>query len=254
MFNTFFYNPIYNLVVFLLNYISDAGFVIIIATLIIKFILFPFYKKQIKAQIATKKAKPEMDAIKKKYGKSPEDKQKMMMETMAIYKKYDIKPFASIFILAIQMPIIIALYWVFAKGGLPQINSNILYSFVSVPKDISMFFLGIIDLTKTNIVLAAIAGLSQYAYSHITMKDVSFKDPFKETESNNKKKDFKKTLKDDMSKSFKSSLKYGMPVFIFILLSTVLNSVVAIYWITSNLFQVMQEYLVRNEKEEMKNV
>ncbi len=113
MFDTFFYNPIYNLVVLLSDYIVDAGVVIIIATLIIKIILFPLYRRQIDNQIATKKAKPHLEALNKKYkGRvlTPEENQQKMQETLALYREHQIKPFSSLFILLIQLPILIALY------------------------------------------------------------------------------------------------------------------------------------------------
>ena len=113
MFDTFFYNPIYNLVIFLSNYISDIGIVIILATIIIKFFLYPFYTKQINNQIATKKAKPELDALAKKYkGKTltKEQNQEKVMETFALYKKYNIRPFSALLLLFIQIPILFALY------------------------------------------------------------------------------------------------------------------------------------------------
>ncbi len=250
MFDTLFYNPIYNAVVFLLNYIPDAGIVIIIITLIIKFLLFPFYNKQIETQIATKKAKPELDALKKRYGKklTPEQKKKMMFETMDIYKKYNIRPFFTIIILIIQIPILFALFFIFYSGGLPEIDMEHLYSFVDIPKNISMSFLGVIDLTTTSIFLAGLAALAQFAQSSISMKDVKFSD-LKGTLKNNNGD--KSKLMEDMGKSFMVNIKYGMPIFIFILLATVLNAAVAIYWTTSNIFQLIQEILVRKKKKEL---
>lgn len=253
MFDIFFYNPVYNFVILLLNYIPDAGIVIIITTITIKFLLFPFHKKQIHTQIATKKAKPELDAIKEKYGKNknPEEKQKMMMETMAVYKKHQIKPLSNILILIIQIPILLSLYWVFYKGGLPEIDIESLYSFVSVPKNISMSFLNIVDLSKSNVILALMAGVAQYFATSISMKETNIADVFNKGNQSDKN-DFKASMKKDLAKSFQVSIKYGMPIFIFFLLTTVLNSAVAIYWVTSNVFQVIQELLVRREKKELK--
>ena len=113
MFDTFFYNPIYNIVVFLSNYISDMGIVIIITTIIIKVLLYPFFKKQIHNQIGLKKAKPELDKIKEKSkdkNLTTEQRQAMAMETMEVYKKYKIQPFAMFLLMLIQMPILFALY------------------------------------------------------------------------------------------------------------------------------------------------
>ncbi len=247
MFATIFYNPIYNLLIFFLNFSwMDAGIAIILTTILIKIILYPLFKKQIKTQIALKKMKPELDDLKKKYeGKTDkENKQKMAFETMDLYKKYQMNPFISFFVLIIQIPIILAMYWVFYSGGLPEVNTEILYSFISIPENIIMNFLGFVDLTKSSIVLAIIAGVSQYVHFHISMPDVKLKD-FKNISG-----DFKK----DMATSFSANIKYGLPVFIFLLLAFWLHAAIALYWISSNLFMIMQEHLVRKEKQEIRNI
>lgn len=253
MFATFFYNPIYNLIVFLLEYIPDLGIVIIITTLIIKLILFPLYTSQIKTQIATKKAKPELDALKEKYGKNitPEKKQKMMFETMAIYKKHKLKPFTTIFILLLQIPIFIALYFIFYSGGLPEIKSEILYSFISIPENISMYLLGAIDLTKTSLLIAFLAGLTQFIHLSISMPDIKFSDIYKKKKPVN---NLKEKIKDDLMNSVQVNMKYGLPVFIFIILATFLNAAIAIYWTTSNIFSIFQELIIRKRKAELKTI
>jgi len=60
--NTFFYQPIYNALIFIINNITfgDVGFAIILATILIKFALFPLTKKSIKSQVLMKKMEPEL--------------------------------------------------------------------------------------------------------------------------------------------------------------------------------------------------
>ncbi len=247
MFTTFFYNPIYNLVIFLSNYVVDIGIVIILTTIIIKVLLFPFFTKQINNQIATKKAKPELDALIKKYkGKklSPEENQAKVKETFAVYKKYNIRPFSMIFLLLLQLPILFALYWIFYKGGLPDVKLENLYSFVSVPERIDMMFLGIFDMTKVSILLAIIAAGTQFLHLSISMPDVKLSDLKNKTG----------IMKEDMMNSFQVNIKYGLPVLVLIMLATIFNSAIAIYWITSNIFMAAQEFVVRGKKSELKNL
>ena len=230
--------------VFLLDFIPDAGWVVIITTIIIKIIIFPLYTKQIKTQIATKKAKPELDALKEKYkdrkSLTPEQRQRMVLEMMEIYKKYQIKPFSSILVLLIQIPILLALYWIFYKGGLPEINKEILYFFVPAPdNEISMNFLNIFDLRDKSVFLAFVAGLTQFLYLRISMPDVKLSD-FKKPSGD---------FKEDMASSLQVNIKYGLPLFVFFILATALNSVIALYWIVQNLFTVFQELYVRKDRE-----
>ena len=69
LWNTIFYQPIYNIVIFLMNNVTfgDVGFAIILVTVIIKFILYPLTKKSIKSQILMKRMEPEIKLIKKNY-------------------------------------------------------------------------------------------------------------------------------------------------------------------------------------------
>jgi len=243
MFSTFFYNPIYNLFVLILDFVtSDAGIAIILVTVIIKFALFPLAKQAIKTQIGMKQIKPELDALQKKYGKKPEpeERQKMAMEMMALYRENNVRPFASLFVIIIQLPVLIALYLVFYKGGLPSIDTSLLYSFVTEPTKVDMMFLGVIDLeAKRNILLALLAGAVQAVHSHIAI-DVPEAD-----------KDA--TMSADFARSFAQQMKFGLPILIAGT-AYFFGSAIALYLITSTSFMLFQEWLVRKDKAELKSI
>ena len=85
---------------------------IILATLIIKLvILLCTFKSQASTQ-KMQDIQPEILKIQNKYGQtpSPEDKQRMSMELMAVYQKYGVKPFAPFVSLLITFPVFIAMY------------------------------------------------------------------------------------------------------------------------------------------------
>ena len=73
-----------------------------------------------------KKIQPEIDEIKLKY---KDNKQEQALKTMNLYKEKGVNPFSGVFLAFIQLPILIALYMVFYKGGLSQIHLDTLYSF-----------------------------------------------------------------------------------------------------------------------------
>src|SRR3989344_5447347 len=148
LYNVGVYNPLYNGLIFLMDIVPwiDAGVAIVIFTIIIKLILFPLSKKAVTTQ------------LKKKY---KDDKQAYARKTMEVYKTNGVNPFASIILILIQLPIIFALYKVFL-GDFSHINQDILYSFVRVPEVINTSFLGLIDISEKNIVLAVLAGVSSY--------------------------------------------------------------------------------------------
>ena len=171
---------------------------------------------------------PELDAVKEEH---KEDKQKQTTEIMALYKKRNVRPFLSLLVVLVQIPIIFGLYWVFFRGGLPEINMEILYSFVQRPSEVNMQFLGLIDMAGRSAVLALLAGGTQFINSLFIL-------PKPKPKSDNP------TLKEDLAHSFHLQMKYVMPV-IVIVISYTISSAIALYWATSNVFAIGQELYVR---------
>lgn len=87
------------------------GLVIVFATLIVRTIAWPIYAKSNDMTLKMQLAQPELDKINLKYqGKEDEQsKQRMQMETMAVYKKYGIGIGGCLMPL-VQMPIFIGFY------------------------------------------------------------------------------------------------------------------------------------------------
>lgn len=237
LFNLFFYEPLYNGLVFLIGIMpwADVGIVVILFTCIVKLILFPLSKKSVLTQIRMKEIQPELDLIKEKY---KENKQEQALKVMALYKEKKVNPFSGILLIFIQIPIIFALYFVFLKGGLPEINTELLYSFIKIPKSIDISFLGLMDITQKSYAMAFFAALTQFFQVKFAMPQI------RKTDNISKPNSFK----DDLAKSMSIQMKYILPVIIFFI-SRGLPAVVALYWTTSNLFAIGQElYLRRTHK------
>ncbi|MCK5285666.1 MAG: YidC/Oxa1 family membrane protein insertase [Candidatus Pacebacteria bacterium] len=240
LFNTLFFNPIYNGLIFLMSSFSwlDMGMAVILVTILVKLLIFPLTKKSIQLQIAQKKIEPEIKKIKEEFKNKKEEQ---AMKIMELYKENNLNPLSGILIMFIQIPIIFALYFVFLKGGLPEINTDILYSFIKIPSDVHTIFLGIIDITEKSLFLAILAGISQYIQIQLILPNISLK-------SNNKERDFK----EDLMKSMSLQMKYVMPV-IIVLIAYNLPSAIALYWITSNIFMISQEIFVKRKMEAVEN-
>ncbi len=88
--------------------VPSYGIAIILLTIIIKMVLYPLTKKQMKSMLAMQQLQPKLKEIQKKY--KDKDPQKMQQKTMELYKKYNINPLAGCLPLLVQMPILIALY------------------------------------------------------------------------------------------------------------------------------------------------
>lgn len=92
--------------------IPNIGLAIILFTIVIYMALMPLTVKQQKFSKLSQKMQPELQAIQNKY-KNKRDNDSMMKmneETQAVYKKYGVSPTGSCVQLAIQMPILFALY------------------------------------------------------------------------------------------------------------------------------------------------
>ena len=92
--------------------VKDYGLAIILITIFIKLVLFPFSYKSLKQSENMKKAQPKLSKIEKKYANKT-DKESMMMksnEMMAVYKEYGIKPLSGCLLAFVQIPLFFAFY------------------------------------------------------------------------------------------------------------------------------------------------
>jgi len=228
LYNLIIYIPLYNGLIGLIDIFPwmDAGVAIIAFTIIIRLILFPLSKKSIKTQIRMREIQPEIAAVQKKYT----NKQEQMLKTMELYKKHNIKPLGGTLVLFIQLPILIGLYYVFARSGLPVVDTNILYSFVHIPT-INMNFLGLLDISKISITMAAIAAVSQYLQLRFSLAS----QPATGGANN-------------PAAAMSKQMRYIMPVMIFIIAFR-FPAAISIYWIIGNLFMLGQELFVRFHHE-----
>lgn len=96
---------------FLRNYIDNFGFIILLLTIFIKLLIFPFTFKSYHSQAKMKALKPEIDEINEKFSKDkPMEKQQA---TMALYKKAGVNPMGGCLPMLFQFPVLIAMFFFF---------------------------------------------------------------------------------------------------------------------------------------------
>ena len=156
---------------------------------------------------------------------------------MALYKERKMNPFSGCLLTLIQIPIIFALYYVFYKGIV--FDASVLYAFIPVPENISMSFLGIADIGGKSIVLAILAGVSQFFQAHFMPKS-----PVKVPTTTPGGASFQESL----AKSMSVQMKYVFPV-IVAFISYTISGAVALYWITSNIFTIGQQLYAEKAKK-----
>ena len=232
-FNAVFYNPIYNALVALVALIpgGDVGIAVIIVTIIIRLILLPFSLSAARTQRSMKILEPKIKALKETH---KGDKEKEALETLALYREEKVNPFASILTVFIQIPVLLALYWVFYYepfSTLASINVARLYSFTPLPDFISLQFLGFISVAGKSITLAVLAGATQYLQAHMALSGT-----MKPSEGGGMQNDFQRVMG--------LQLKYVFP-FLIGAISYTTSGAIALYFITTNLAGALQELHIR---------
>ena len=232
VFHAIVYNPIYNGLVFFVDVLPnhDVGLAVIIVTIIVRLILAPLSRRAIDAQMKMKEIAPELETVKAQYKDKQEEQTRAIM---ALYKERGVHPFSGFLLLLIQLPILLGLYWVFARGGLPTVNTAILYSFVHVPQTVNMEFLGLINMSSRSIVLAVLAMLTQFAYTRLSMGPRGSQTPVEAVES---------SFSTDMAKSLDLQARYVLPLMVGVIGFTI-AAAAPLYWVTGNIVMIIQELL-----------
>lgn len=230
LFNAAFYDPIYNSLVALVALIpgSDVGIAVILVTIVIRLILLPFSLSAARAQRAMKLLEPKIKELKEQH---KGNKEKETLGTLALYREAKVNPFASILTVLIQIPVLLALYFVFFYEPFTAINTARLYTFTPVPDTISLEFLGIISVAGKSMVLAFLAGATQFYQAHLAL-------------SGTMKPSDTKSMQNDFQKIMGMQLKYVFP-FIIAVISYTTSGAIALYFITTNLAGAFQELYVR---------
>jgi len=240
MWQTILIQPLTNALVFLTGIFGSLGWAIIILTIFIRLLLLPLLLPTLKSSQKIKKIAPELEKLKKKYR---QDKTKLAQAQMALYQKEGINPASGCLPTIIQMIILIALYQVFIKALNPDYYEqlkNLLYPFVKMPSggiNLSFWYL---NLNKPDLIgkipgfFLVTAAIFQLLTSKLTSPAVQIQD-----------KAAKKTPEksDDMAVMMQKQFLFTMPL-MTIFIGFTLPAGVTLYWFTSSLVGLIQQYLV----------
>jgi len=140
------------LFIFLKNFLPSWGIVIIIFTIIIKLLLYPLTQSQTQGFKKMAAVAPLMKEIQEKY---KDDKEKLQQEMLKLYREHGYNPMAGCLPMLLQMPILFALYTVFANAiefrqseflwisdlSLPDVLFNLPFSIPMYGHHVSLFAL-----------------------------------------------------------------------------------------------------------------
>lgn len=267
MFTALIVKPLFNLLVLIYALLPghNFGLALIIFTVIIRLLLWPFLKKQLHQTKAMRKLQPDLKRI-KKAAKGNRQKESMMM--MELYKEKGISPFGTLPTLIIQFIILIGLY-----SGLikiirdPNALVNFAYPFLQdlswmkhLASNIHYFdntLFGFVDLGRSALadgkiyfpalVLAVSSGIVQYFQSKQLLpsdKDAkNLRTIMKEAGSG------QQADQSEVNAAVGRMTLYFLPA-IVILFTLQLASALALYWLVSGLVGYIQQTIILKEDEE----
>lgn len=232
MFNTLLVQPLFNLLAVIYAYIPfhDFGLAIIIFTILVRLALWPIVTKQLHSQKAIQELQPELQRVR---SQAKGDKQLEGRLIMELYKEKEISPFASFIPILIQLPIFFALFVVLQdvlKSGEiaklayePVKQLGPIADIIQGVTPLKPTLLGLIDLAKPSVLLAALAALAQFIQSkQLQPKHVDENDP--------------------QAKMMRMMI-YLFPGLTFII-GLSLPSALALYWGVTSAVAILQQYLV----------
>ncbi len=223
--STIFVKPLAFIIINIGKIFKNYGLAIIIVTLLIRLVTIRMTKKAAIQSEQMKLAKPELDKLEKKY-KNKNDQESMMaknQEMLVIYKKYNINPMAGCLFSLIQIPLFFAFYE--ALNRLPVIFEG--------------HFLGLqLGTTPTTAV-------SNGNYFYIIIVILVIGASYLSFKLNSGA-----SMSTEQAEQMKMMSNF-MVIFIGIA-SLSLSTGIAIYWITNNLFTIIQNLLVKRRKQNVK--
>ena len=200
------------------NIFSNYGLAVIIATLLIRLILFPVTKKAAKQSELMKDAQADLNKIEKKYHNKT-DQESMTMksqEMMMVYKKHGINPMSGCIFGFIQIPLFLAFYEALYRLPVLFEDKFLMFNMATTPSA------GISNGNYLYLILPILVGLVTY---------FSFK------------LNSGASMGESQAKQMKMMSNIMMIVILFTSFS--MSTAIILYWITNSTFTIVQNLLVK---------
>lgn len=225
MYHNYIYQPILNSLLWLYQVTGqNLGFAIILLTLVVRGVLIPFTLPQLKSAKKMAQLKPELDALKKKHG---HDAKLFQQKQLEFYKTHNVNPAAGCLPFIAQFVVLIALYQVFMNtlggNGMGEISSQ--------------FFIWDLKSKDTTYILPVLAGILQFVMS-LTILPAVENEPEKRPGTKEQKEDVA-----EMATTMQQQMVFMMPI-MTIIFSIQFPSGLALYWVITTAFSLVQQLLV----------
>ncbi len=254
LFNLVFFGPVINLLVLIfqglqaLHLPGALGFSIMVLTVLIRILVWPFMSSQIKATKKMAELKPHLDALK---GKHKGDKQALAAAQMALYKEHGVNPAGGCLPAVIQIPVFIALYQaiinILPGGNINNINSLLYLPQFKLPATLDPNFFGLNLGIKPSefgsqgfllLLVPLVTAVLTFVQSKMTLPK-----PVKHYPSDSPKEGKEKESLEDSMGQVQSQMVFLMPIMIgYFAFSFPIG--LAIYWNTYTILGIIQQYRI----------
>jgi len=208
---------------------GSYGLAIIAVTIVIRSALLPIILPTIKSQRKLLELKPEIDALKKKYGEKKEVFAKKQME---LYQKHKVNPLGGCLPQLVQIGLFLVFYQVLIRALNGDFSGTTEFLWLNITEPDNTF------------ILPVLAGITQFLLGIMLMPGADAQAESKLASQTTTKKDDEQAIDaDSMAKTMQSQMIFVMPV-ITVFFALRFPSGLALYWVTSTLFSLVQQYYV----------
>jgi YidC/Oxa1 family membrane protein insertase len=147
--------------VYLSTFSGSVGIGILLFTIVARLLILPLTLRSIQSSRKMQELQPQIKELQRKYGK---DREKLMQETMDLYKREKVNPAGGCLPLLLQLPIFFGVYQAVVNLTNPALHGNLspaIQELIATPEVQRIFatpFLGLIDLGRAAWVTAPTAG------------------------------------------------------------------------------------------------
>lgn len=217
--------PMLNFLILLSKgFLHNFGLAVIVLTIIVRVLMFPFTMRQLRASRAMQQIQPKVKELQKKYAK---DQQKLGQETMKLYKELGYNPLGCVLPMLIQFPIWIALYQAviqalaYTPENLLGLSKN-LYHWSAIQEAVPLnhHFLWL-DLARGDFFVAILVAASMWFLQKMSTQPAL----------------------DPQQQSTNRIMLWLMPL-MFGFFALTLPSGLSVYWISSNIISMVLQYRV----------
>jgi YidC/Oxa1 family membrane protein insertase len=180
---------------------GNWGWAIVAMTIIVRLVLYPLTYKGMVSMNKLKELAPKVKELQKKYG---DDKQKLNMHMMELYKKHGANPMGGCLPILLQIPVFFAVY-------------RVLQNAIELKGAAWIFWVQDLAIKDPYFILPVLMGITMFLHQRIT--PTTFTDPMQE-----------------------KIMKFLPLIFTFFFVT--FPAGLTLYWFTNNLASIVQQFYV----------